>query len=694
MFKFHFKRGLIFAVLGLITGAVIAFLTPAIYEATAEVLLGETTVSNATATLSPDVQRILDVGQASDARTELQVIRSQSIFFQALRNVAQAQDNPELLNEWVRLYLMYDVLTPETRASQQTEGSVATIRVRANSGEIAERVAQQITEVYNDFRVTNARNGLQNAIRYLASQEQALRRSLDEADTKYKQYASDKGIVNIDFSTQSATQLEANSLTRLQEARALFAAAQAEAATLESQLGNFPREVPTGTIDSRSQTVVQLESQIAQGRQQLEILRSRYYEDHPRVQEVAKSVRAMMTELKKAESTGLQRTQSSQQLNPVRQQLEQQVAAVRSRVDGLSRQVSEAETSYETIRQRLRDLPTDEAQMRQLRRDLDVADLNYRRVKQQLDELRSRQETFARPIPVLNTAQAFRDPVAPDRGKFMFIGLIAGLCLGLIYSFAVEAMKLRVHTSQQLSELTGLPVVATIPAMGRGKQRGLKSFTTPGARPGESFRHMAYTFLAKNHDFPRMLMFTGVGMVAGRTSSALQFSVALANAGTKVILVDCDPVRGLVTKAFEADAKTGMSELFDRSTLPSEGSDVLIATGVQNLSLLPVGADPSKSLADRPTAQIEAIVGFLKDKADVIVFDTPPCDMFSDSSRLASLVDEVCMVVSANTTNYSQIPNGYEILQRAGAKDVSLVLTDASANDEPFANTKGYNKGV
>ena len=166
--------------------------------------------------------------------------------------------------------------------------------------------------------------------------------------------------------------------------------------------------------------------------------------------------------------------------------------------------------------------------------------------------------------------------------------------------------------------------------------------------------------------------------------------MAMASTGKRVLLVDGDPQRAVITKAFGAEGRSGVNEIFDRSMLPGDSSDILVPTAHTNLSILPVGADSTRSLADRSTSQIEAFMKFVTEQADLVVFDVPPCDIFSDASRLASYVDEVCMVISASSTNYQQIPAGHEILTRAGAKNVNLVLTDASPQDEPFGDTRRY----
>lgn len=694
MFKFHFKRGLIFAILGLLAGGLLAFFTPKIYEATAELLLGGTSVSNANATLTPDVQRILSVGQADDPQTELQVIRSNSIFYQALRNVAQSKNQPNLMQDFVSLYLMYDVLTPETRANATQEGSVATIRVHANDRDLSQEICAQVTEVYNEFRRTNAQNGLQNAIRYLSAQETATKKLLTEAEEKYKQYSTEHAIVDITATNQTATSMEGSALKNMNDFRALASASDAEVAALERQLRDVPQTIDGGSTSSISSKVATLESNLAVARQELERLRVRYYEDHPRVVEAAKNTRALMAELERAKKDSLSMVATSRQNNPVYQQLLGQYQTAVARSSGYKEQVQSTESFYREMEDRLRALPTNEAQIRQLSRDLTLADSNYRRVKVQLDDLRSREGNIAREATVINPARAFEQPVAPDVSKYLFIGTLAGLCLGLIYSFAMEAMRMRVHTSQQLSELTGLPVVATIPALGRGKQKGLRYYAGEGGRPSESFRHMAFTFLAKDASLPRTVMFTSVGSVAGRTSSALQFAMGLANSGKRVLLVDADPVRALATKAFDAEGKFGLSDLFEKRTLPSEGTEAIMATPHANLQFLPVGTTSVKSLTERTNDELLAVLGQLRTGAEIVVFDTPPCDMFADAARLAGEVDEVFMVVSANSTNYSMIPNGYELLTRAGAKDVSLVLTDASANEEAFSEAQSYSKSA
>jgi len=73
-----------------------------------------------------------------------------------------------------------------------------------------------------------------------------------------------------------------------------------------------------------------------------------------------------------------------------------------------------------------------------------------------------------------------------------------------------------------------------------------------------------------------------------------------------------------------------------------------------------------------------------------VIFAVPPCDILADAAAVSRFVDETCLVVSARTTNYRQIPAAHEIIQRGGGKKVSLILTDANVDEEAFTRKGSY----
>lgn len=695
MIKTHFWRTLVFGILGLLTGWLIATLTPKVYEATMELLVGERQIQGGQTIIDPQVQRILEQGTASDTQTELQLLRSQTVFFNAFRNAAVARNQQDsLLPLWVDYFRMYDVVSVEQRANAVDTGGVALVRVKTYNRDFAEDVADEIAKVYNDIRLNNARSSSANAVRYLNAQVIKAKEALDTSEKAYKDFTSANNLVDIGVKLNSLQGQVGTATLSLQQLEQQLNGSRREAELIRSRMNELPATVQGGDFQTIPQRVSFLQQRVAEVKADLASARSRYYDDHPTVARILQQLRQLESQLK-AETSGdrLERSTSSTSRNPVREQLQATLATVEGRRDSLEDQVSTARQALEELTNKLNELPGQEGQLRQLQRDLEVADSNYRRVKAQFDEINNRQEVFARGVLVLSEARAFQNSVAPDTAKYVFIGLIAGILVGLVFSFALESFRMRVHNSAQLSDLTGLPVVATVPRL-RGASRSVAALAAPGIKPAESFRHMAYTMLTPTADraVPKLVMFTGVGSVPGRASSTVQFAMAAAAAGKKVLLVDMDPIRGLVTKAFGAEGRPGVSDIFERNTLSPESSELFVPTVHDNLVLLPTGADTARTLADRTTDQVEAFVKFISDKYDLVVLDTPPCDLFADASRIAALVDEISLVVSASQTNYQSIPSGYDLLARAGAKSVNLVLTDASPKDEPFADSRNYRR--
>jgi receptor protein-tyrosine kinase len=119
--------------------------------------------------------------------------------------------------------------------------------------------------------------------------------------------------------------------------------------------------------------------------------------------------------------------------------------------------------------------------------------------------------------------------------------------------------------------------------------------------------------------------------------------------------------------------------------LPSEESYPATGTAHDNLSVLPAGTRVGASLSEFVTTHLNAFVEDMRLKADVVVLDLPPCTEYADAARVASYMDETCLVVSAKYTSFRTIPVAQEILAKAGAKDVSIVLTHASPTEEPFS---------
>jgi capsular exopolysaccharide synthesis family protein len=220
--------------------------------------------------------------------------------------------------------------------------------------------------------------------------------------------------------------------------------------------------------------------------------------------------------------------------------------------------------------------------------------------------------------------------------------------------------------------------------------KGLRAISTAGANPPEAFRYMAFSMVTNNTKTLRTFLFTGVKSSMVTYSSATQFATAVAKGGTRVLLVDADLLKSPITTVMNGGGKEGLSNLLG-SEESKKVEDLVVPTVHENLMLLPAGTDSSlRYLTNAPQPKLEAIMQALRLYCDVVIIAVPPCDVLADAACIARLVDDVVLVVSGAQTNYRSVPIAQDLLNKAGAKAISIVMTEAQADEEPFSAKSAY----
>ncbi|MBV6459815.1 MAG: hypothetical protein HONBIEJF_02969 [Fimbriimonadaceae bacterium] len=682
MYKIHFKRTFLFAIIGLLAGLLYGLFSPKVYEGNAGMIVGtdQGRIAGGNSGFQEDVEQILRQGYYKDSETEAQVLRSQGVFFRALQRVAEKRGVATITDDNRAAYERYDVITPE-------KSQVALIQVRWTDPKIAAEIANEVTFVYNELRQQAMRDSVNSAIAYLEDQVQLARQKLTIKQNDLEGFKKSKLISDYAQKTMADEKTLSDYTLAAANLESEIQAIDAELSADRAIKARTPQFMQSTRHENKNIVLAKLESAKSDLEAGKVALLSRYLPDSIEVRNVNEQLAEVNRQLAIERKRASEITGRTQSVDPVWLEKDQKIAQNITRRQSVERRLQEMNSQLEEHKAKMELRPADEIGLLERNRDVGIASEQFQRLVRQLEDLKVRTDSAGRSAQLIFSAQVDEDPVAPDVFKMSFIGALAGICLGLIFSFAMESLKLRVHTSAQLSELTGLPVVAAVPKLPKPREiRLLRNLVKPEGQPSESFRYMSFFTLANDATFPKVVLFTGAGRQVGTSGSAAQFAVAMARAGTKTLLVDGDLRRQTVTKMFGAEGKPGVSDLLGREMLPSgQESAIEIATAHPGLMLLPAGSGGRTSLSAFQIAHIAAVVQQLRDKAQVIVIDAPPCDAFSDASALAKYVDDVCMVVSARKTPFRSIPLAYEILSRAGGKNISLVLTEASAQEEPFA---------
>lgn len=200
----------------------------------------------------------------------------------------------------------------------------------------------------------------------------------------------------------------------------------------------------------------------------------------------------------------------------------------------------------------------------------------------------------------------------------------------------------------------------------------------------------AYRALRTNLDFASLdralktLVVTSAGVGEGKSTTLANLAVVSAQAGRKVILVDADLRRPTLHEVFGLSQEKGLTSLM-MGEVPLN-SPPLQATGIEGLSILASGPLPPNPAELMGSRRMEEVIAALAERADQVLFDTPPVVAVTDAAVLATKVDGVLLVVSAGKTRRDNARSAVQRLQQINARLVGTVLTNVPMG----AGFRGY----
>ena len=697
MLKVHIRRTLFAAIIAGLFGFFIAWRSLKLYEAVVEVMAGSAQLQPDN-TMPIEVRKVLNQGVMNDLDSDSGILRSQRIFDAALKLTAKESGRKTFTGEdftspktFQELYPMFDLDIPASlNQYAQEQMRLVKVRVRAYSPEDAASIANNVATAFANYRKDRSKRAVQDALAMVKAQATRAKQKLDAIDNEFRKIKVERGIVDINQGNISITEKLARLKDRLSLTEVEYESAKAELSSIRAAIQKTPRYI-AGTEGSSRDPKVQIYRQMeAQAESELGAEREKYTDDAPSVKRIIEKYDSLKAKRIAAEKDSTFFKDSTMKSpNSIYYELQGREATAKAKVNSIHESLPAISASVQRAEAEAAGYPAVETKFFDLSRNRLVYEEQYQKNQKWVEEMQGASEGQTSQIQYLADPDKISEPVAPDPKKYVILSAIVGALIGLAYSFAIESFRLPVHTSWQLAELTALPVAASIPMMPKPLARRHYAEIRNGSfKPIESFRYMAFSMMAKENR-PGVILFTAVGEDVDSTGAAAEFAVAMSKTGSKTALVDCDLRLPRLSELFGVQGRSGVAEILGRTILPGESTDLFVSTEHENLLILPAGAASASGLSDFNTAYMSGLIEDLRGKADTVVINCPPVDVFADASRLAQYVDEVCMVISAKTTSYRAIPVAQEILHKSGAKAMSIVLTNGSPTEEPFGSRSG-----
>ena len=287
---------------------------------------------------------------------------------------------------------------------------------------------------------------------------------------------------------------------------------------------------------------------------------------------------------------------------------------------------------------------------------------------------------------VVDAALLPRSPLPPRIPQAILLAMISSLGLGMGLAYLLEYLDYTIKTPEELDAVYGLGTLGVIGTIKGGQEEGggreqIAVLSEPRSSISEAFRALRTNIrFASSGEPVRSLLVTSAAPLEGKTLTAANLAVCLAQEGTRVILVDADLRKPRLHNVFGLRKAPGFTNLII-DQVDDDIDEYLQRTELDTLRVLTCGIlppNPAELLASRRTEQV---MEQLQAQADIVIYDSPPAATVTDAVILATRVDGVLPVVRAGGTRRDVVRQGKIALEKVDAPILGPVLNRVSLSD-------------
>ena len=273
------------------------------------------------------------------------------------------------------------------------------------------------------------------------------------------------------------------------------------------------------------------------------------------------------------------------------------------------------------------------------------------------------------------------------------VGFVLGLCLAMLF----EGWDTSIRSIEDVTEYIGIEVIGTIPRMAFGKTKfGMRHGASlsmvdedevdacivtqhdPKSPISEAYRALRTNFqFATIQNKPKTVLVTSAVPGEGKTTTAVNMAVTMADSGMRVLMIDTDLRRPNVHHVLKMERGPGLADVLRQGL---DINSVIRPTRVKNLWIISSGRVPPNPSELIGSDRMHRVLDHLKGRFDVILCDAPSVLVVTDPVLLSTFIDTVVLVVSVNNARRETIIRARQLLNAAKANIAGVVLNGLEAS--------------
>ena len=288
--------------------------------------------------------------------------------------------------------------------------------------------------------------------------------------------------------------------------------------------------------------------------------------------------------------------------------------------------------------------------------------------------------------------------VAPNSKMVMLVALFLGLVIPALFVYIRESMRVNISVNDDMSTLTTIPVVGTIPVAHNAKKQSSSIVVVRNRNDimGEAFRTLRTNlqFVMKKSQ-GKVVMFTSTVSGEGKTFLASNLAVSTVLLGQKVLLVGCDIRRPRLAEIFNfSKANKGLTSYLAADENEVEMLDKLIVPSnvVDGLDILPAGIVPPNPAELLSGHNLDRAIEYLRGKYDRIILDAAPVGLVADSMIVSRVADAVAYVVRLDFTHKADATFISSLIKEKKLENVAIVVNGEDLEKKTYSSSRGSSR--
>jgi len=545
------------------------------------------------------------------------------------------------------------------------------VSFQAKDPVLAAKIVNTLANAYINQNLETKLRAVQDAVRWLHNRIEDERKRVGEAEHSLLRYKEKHGIVT-DFSS------DVEKITAQKLAEMNTQLVEVESKRVEAETRSKQAMALVGTPDMLDSIPEVLNNDLIREIKSMEIglykhmseLSKKYGQKHPRML-------AIESELKTLQK------RRTQEVNRVINSLRNEYRVTLAKEDSLKAALAKQKRESLELNKKAIDYSV-------LRREAESARHMYELLIKRFREASLTEDMRTGNIRIVDRAEVPRYPVKPKKRLNILLAIIVGLVAGTGLAFVFDYLDNTIKIPEDVKQYLKIPYLGASPLFsaktkgnaGEDTNPELVTLHSPKSAASESYRGIRTSILFSSAESaPQVILISSAGPLEGKTITTANLAVTMAQAGSKVIILDCDMRKPKMHKVFGMAKDHGVSNLL---TGTIDVGEAISHTRIPNLDIIPCGPIPPNPSEMLGSPRMATLLKDLRERYAHILIDSPPSTAVTDAVVLSKSVDGVILVIRAGDTAREIAKNGIAQFGNVGAHILGAVLNAVDVGRDSY----------